>query len=202
MTLPSGYIDAYIEPCGAYGWQGGPGFKTTIVTMRNGRERRNAEWEFARHSFTQPFLNIPPEDYANIKQMHLVAKGMTRCFKFTDELDYQALSEVFGEGDGVTTVFQLRKISVLAGVSYTRNTYVIRPGSVILKNGATVAHTLDVDRGLVTFSVAPASGATLSGTWDFDLWVRFNQDDLPFSIDNLNAINGSVSLIEVPPPPL
>lgn len=202
MALPEGYLDAYIEQCPAYGWQGAPGFQTTIVTMRSGRERRNAEWSKARHSYTIKFLNIARTSYMGIKQMHLSCMGRLRAFKFKDQLDYQADAEVFGEGNGVDTVFQLRKVSTIDGVSYIRDTYVIRPGSTILKNGSAVTHTVDPDRGLVTFAVAPALGATLSGTWDFDVWVRFNQDDLPFSIDSKDAINGSVSLIEVPPPPL
>lgn len=197
-----GYLDAYLEPCAGFGWQGGPEFKTRIVEMANGRERRNAEIANARHGFTAPFLNIPREDYAKIKQMHLVCKGRLHCFKFRDELDFEADNEVFGEGDGAETVFQLRKVSVIDGVSYIRETYVIRPGSVITVNGSPATHTVDLDRGLVTFAAAPGDGALLRGTWNFDVWVRFDQDNLPFSIDNRNAINGAVSLIEVPPPPL
>lgn len=196
------YIDAYIEQCAGFGWQGGPEFKTRIVEMKSGRERRNAGIANARHSFTVPFNNIPQENYYLIKQMHLVCRGMLHAFKFRDELDYTATDEVFGTGDGTETVFQLRKISTIDNVSYIRDTFVIQPGSEILVNGSTATHTVDLDRGLVTFAAPPANGAALSGTWEFDLWVRFNQDDLPFSIDNRNAINGSVSLTELPPPPL
>lgn len=202
MALPEGYLDAYIEQCPAYGWLGSPGFQTTIVSMRSGRERRNAEWEKARHSYTIKFMNIARGAYMGIKQMNLSCMGRLRAFKFKDQLDYQAEAEVFGEGNGVDTIFQLRKVSVIDGVSYIRETYVIQPGSEIFVNGLPAAHTIDLDRGLVTFSVGPTLGATLSGNWEFGVWVRFNQDDLPFSIDNPDAINGSVSLIEVPPPPI
>lgn len=205
MALP--YLNAYIEKCPTFGWQGGPVFKTTIVTMRNGRERGNAEWQYARHSYSAPFRNIKPGAYMGIKQMHLVCRGRLYYFKFKDQLDHTADNEVFGEGDGAETTFQLRKVSTIDGVSYIRETYVIRPGGVFKVNGVPAAHTVDLDRGLVTFSVAPANGAALSGDWEFDVWVRFDQDDLPFSIDNKTArnepaINGSVNLIEVPPPPL
>lgn len=201
------YLDAYIKRCPAYGWQGGPTFKTRIVEMRNGRERRNAEWAQARHAFSAPFRNIQREEYANIKQMHLVCRGMLHSFKFRDQLDYEATNEVFAQGNGVAKVFQLRKISTIDGVSYTRETHVIRDGSTIRVNGAVAAHTVDQDRGLVTFAVAPINGALISGTWQFDVWVRFNQDDLPFSVDSGNAsgqrfITGSIDLIEVPAPPL
>lgn len=206
MALPEGYLDAYIEQCPAFGWMGGPSFQTTIVTMRNGRERRNAEWSKARHSFTMPFNNIDQDGYIGIKQMHLSCLGRLRAFKFIDELDHTADGAVFGQGTGAQSTFQLRKVSVIDGVSYTRETYVIQPGGVFRVNGTPAAHTIDLDRGLVTFSAPPANLSTLSGDWDFGLWVRFDQDDLPFSLDSRNAntpfINGSVSLIEVPPPPV
>lgn len=198
------YLRAYIEKCPGFGWQGGPSFKTRIVSMANGRERRNAEQAYARHAFSAPFRNIRREDYANIKQMHLVCRGMLHAFKFKDQLDYQAASEVFGAGTGAQTVFQLRKISTIDGVSYTRNVYAIRSAAVTV-NGVASAPTIDMDRGTVTFAVAPAAAAVLRWTGEFDIWVRFNQDDLPFSIDNKSPkngvlVNGSVDLIEVPPP--
>lgn len=195
------YLDAYLQPCPGYGWQGGPAFKTRIVEMKNGRERRNADIAEARHSFQSPFKNISKDAYRELKQMHLVCKGRLHCFKFRDELDYQAVNEVFGEGDGVETEFQLRKISVIDGISYIRNTYVVTDGeAVVTVNGTPTSVTVDADRGTVTFGAPPANSAVLRGTWEFDVWVRFDQDYLPFSIDNKNAVNGSVDLIEVPPP--
>ena len=200
------YLDAYLQPCPGFGWQGGPEFKTRIVEMRNGRERRNADIANARHGFSVPYRNIPKADYAQVKQMHLVARGMLHAFKFRDQLDYQAVDEVFGEGDGVTTVFQLRKVSTVDSVSYIRETYVISDDFVPMleTNGSPAgAHSIDADRGLVTYSVAPAAAAVLSGTWNFDLWVRFNQDNLPFSIDQVrDYASGTLNLIEIPPPPL
>lgn len=198
------YLDAYLQPCPGYGWQGGPAFKTQIVEMVSGRERRNAMIAEARHQFQAPFVNITREAYRNIKQMHLVCRGMLHCFKFRDELDYQADDEIFAQGDGSETTFQLRKISQIDGVSYTRNTYVINSGAVIRVNGTPTAVTVDADRGLVTFGAPPADGAVLSGDWTFDVWVRFNQDYLPFSLDAANGserfANGTIDLIEVPPP--
>jgi uncharacterized protein (TIGR02217 family) len=194
------YLRAEIEQCPAYGWQAKPSFKTLVVSMANGRERRNADQAYARHSYSVPFLNIAQSDYRNIKQMHYVCRGMLHCFQFKDQLDYQADGEIFATGNGTQTVFQLRKISTIDGVSYDRNCYVIRPGVVITDNGSPVSPTVDEDRGTVTFGAAPANGHALRWTGEFAVWVRFNQDDLPFSLDNLNAVNGTIDIIEVPPP--
>lgn len=183
---------------------GRPVFQDAHRQHTNGRERRNAEQAYARHAYSAPFRNIRPADYANIKQMHLVCRGMLHAFKFKDLLDFEAVGEVFGAGTGAQTVFQLRKISTIDGVSYTRNVYAIRSAAVTV-NGVASSPTIDMDRGTVTFAAAPAAAAVLRWTGEFDIWVRFNQDDLPFSIDNKSPkngvlVNGSVDLIEVPPP--
>lgn len=197
----SAYINAYIDQCATFGWQGGPNFLTRIVTMRNGRERRNADRAKAIHSYTVPFMNIDRDGYANIKQMHYVCMGMLRNFKFRDELDYQLDNEVFGVGNGVKTVFQLLKQSTLDGVTYQRDITVIEPGMTFTSNGSPATPTVDYERGLITYAVAPANGVVLRATGTFAMWVRFNQDDLPFSLDNPDAINGSITVIEQPPPP-
>lgn len=194
------YLRSEIEECPAYGWQGGPNFKTLIVSMASGRERRNAEWAQARHSYSMPFLNISKEQYRNIKQMHYVCRGQVNNFLFKDELDFEAQDAFFGLGDGATTEFQLGKISTIDGVSYDREIYYILPGATVTVSGAPATVTIDNDRGLVVFSGAPANDAVLEWSGEFRLWVRFNQDSLPFSLDNVNAVNGTVDLIEVPPP--
>lgn len=195
------YLNAYIEECPAFGWQGGDEFSTRIVQMANGNERRNAEWAEARHRYSMPFMNISKADYRNIKQMHLVCRGQLHCFRFRDQLDYEATSEVFGVGDGVTRTFQLSKTSTIDGVSYQRNCYAI-VSAAITSNGSPVSPTIDYERGLVTFSVAPTIGAVLRWTGIFDIWVRFTEDYLPWSLDNPDATNGQVNVMEVPPPEL
>lgn len=200
MSDSPGYLRAEIAQCPAYGWIARPQFNTKITTMANGRENRNAMWANARHAYSAPFQNIKPESYRNIKQMHYVCRGMAGCFQFKDQLDHLAENEIFGYGDGTTAVFQLRKISTIDGVSYDRDCFVIKPGAVFTDNLSPVSPTVDLDRGTVTFSVAPASSHVLRWTGEFRVWVRFDQDDLPFSLDNKNAVNGTVELIEVPPP--
>lgn len=195
------YLDAYLEPCPGYGWEGGPTFRTQIVELQSGRERRNAEWSRARHKFTAPFNNISKAAYRNIKQMHLVCRGMLHAFRFRDELDYQAVNEQFGTGNGTRRDFQLAKISTLDGLSYTREVFALVTVPVITVNGSpTSAFAVNTRTGKVIFDSAPANGAVLRWTGEFDIWVRFATDDLPFSIDNIDAVNGSVSLIEVAPP--
>ncbi|WP_369913867.1 DUF2460 domain-containing protein [Xanthomonas sp. NCPPB 3005] len=193
------YLDAYLPPCPGYGFEGGPKFSTRIVQMANGRERRNANWRSAQHAYTAPFLNISRQAYRELKRMHLVCRGMVHCFRFKDYLDFEALNEVFAIADGVRTTFQLAKFSTVDGISYEREVYAI-VAATITDNGLAASPSVDMQRGTVTFASPPANGHVLRWSGEFDVWVRFDQDDLPFTLDNVDATNGQVSLLEQPPP--
>lgn len=195
------YLDAYLAPCPGYGWDGGPTFKTNIDVLQNGDEYRNAEWVEARHSYGAPFQNISREAYRSLKTMFFAAHGMLYAFRMVDELDYQADDEIFGVGDGTEDTFQLRKISLVDGAEYSRNVYALPADPVITVDGVpTTAFTANLRTGQVLFDTPPAPTAVLRWSGDFDVWVRFATDSLRFSLDNPNATNGTVELIEVPPP--
>lgn len=205
------YIHAYLRPCAGFGWTGGDEFQTRIVEMANGRERRNADWSQPRHRYTAPFNNISKEAYREIKSMHLVCRGQLHNFLFRDELDFEADGELFGVGDGVRREFPLSKLSIQDGVSYQRLVHALyspledgsaqeEDPSITINGGSTTAFVVDYERGLVVFNVAPSNGAVLRWSGVFSIWVRFAQDFLPFSLDNPNATNGSVDLLEVPEP--
>ena len=114
------YLRKYIPACETFGWVGGPEFMTRIVEMRNGRERRNAEWANARHRFQLPYWNLKSSDYARIKSHHLVCRGRLHNFLYQDRLDHSAQAAVFGIAEAGQTAFQLGKTSELDGVSYFR----------------------------------------------------------------------------------
>lgn len=205
------YLKAYLQPCPGFGWTGGNEFQTRIVEMANGRERRNAEWSQPRHRYNVPFNNIGRVAYRQVKSMHMVCRGQLHAFLFQDDLDHQASNELFGVGDGVRTDWPLSKLSVQDGVTYQRLVHALysplddgsaqEEDPVITKNGvATTAFAVDYERGNVVFTVAPTEGQELRWSGPFSIWVRFAQDYLPFSLDNPNATNGSVDLIEVPEP--
>jgi uncharacterized protein (TIGR02217 family) len=197
------HLDAYLAPCPGYGWDITPVFRTLINELQNGDEYRNAEWIECRHRATAPFLNISKDAYREIKRMFLVCRGMLHAFRFRDELDYEATNEIFGTGDAATQEFQLLKASEADGVEYQRYVYAISVGTTptITINGVpTTAFILNNRTGKVLFDTPPPMSAVLRWSGEFDLWVRFATDEIPFSLDNPNATNGQVILWEVPPP--
>lgn len=190
-----------IEACPGFGFTGGPEFQTNIKMLQSGREKRNADWAVCRHRYGVPFNNITDEAYLNIKRVFLVARGQTHTFLHKDWGDYQAFDESFSIGDGTTGPYQLRKVSTADVGEYDRVITKPKTGAIIKKNGIVVAATVDEVTGEVILSASAAPGSVLTWTGEFFVHVRFNSDQLPFSLDNKMgdgfANNGSLELIEV-----
>lgn len=210
------YLRAYIPACEGYGWEGGPEFSTTIVQLRSGREQRNAAWAQPRHFYSLPFVNITQQQYAPIKQMHMNRRGRWGVFLYRDRLDDQAEDEIFAVAEPGQDTFQLGKWSIIDGVSYYRHVtalYAPDGGGAAVEADPTITvdgtqtstFTVDHDRGLIVFNTPMSGGEILRWTGEFSVWVRFDNDRLPFSIDNRSGgdyvVNGQVDLLEMPPPP-
>ena len=190
-----------IAPVPGFGFTGGPEFNTNIKPLANGREKRNADWDFCRHKYTAPFQNITEDAYREIKKVFLVMRGRTHTFLHRDWGDFSAVNEQFGVGDGATKTFQLSKTSQAGAGTYVRTIDKPDAGVVIKVNGAITPATVSQLDGSVVFVTAPATGAVLTWTGEFFVHVRFDVDYLPFSLDNLSGgkyvTNGSIDLYEV-----
>lgn len=211
----SEYLKAYIPACEAYGWEGGPEHKTRIVQLRSGRERRNAEWVQPQHFFSLPFQNITQPQYAPVKMMHMNRRGRWGAFLYRDRSDWQADDEALVVAEAGQDTFQLGKWSLIDGVTYYRHVYALYvPGSdwaaedseisITVNDAPASTYVLDRDRGLVIFDTPMSGGEIIRWSGAFSIWVRFDNDRLPFSIDNRSGgeyvMNGQVDLLEMPPP--
>lgn len=77
-------------------------------------------------------------------------------------------------GDGVSTQFQLSRLIGASGVDIIQNLN----GAIVAKvNGSTAAQSVS-STGVVTFSVAPANGATITWAGSFYFLCRFDSDSL------------------------
>lgn len=195
-------IDAELEVCPAFGWQGGPEFNTLIKQLRSGRERRRSLQEVVKHRYMLPFQNITDEDYLQgLKSVFLAARGRAYTFRVKDASDFTADAAILGAGDGVETEFDLYVPYTFGDSTYNRLIlYPVNP--VFYVDGVSTAATFNTDTKKVVFSAAPGDATQLSWDGEFRVLVRFASDTFPMSIDNRfgtgqYAMNGSVELVEV-----
>lgn len=194
--------------CPAYGWQSGPSGNTEITKLKNQHEARNAIGDEARHYFTLPFANVESDDYLRyLKSVHMVMYAMTHSFLVKDWLDFEVEGEPIGDAPSGSTAVQLKKTygiySPGGSLLASRSRDITKPvaGAVVYQAGIAKAGTLDTATGLFTPSTAWTEGQALTWTGEFRVPVRFNNDYMPMSIENLSrgqhVVSGSVELIEV-----
>lgn len=96
---------------------------------------------------------------------------------YTDPDDYEVTDQSFGQGDGVTTAFQLYR----SFGGFSEPIYAPAPTEVKVAGIATGAYTLGAT-GVLTFAVAPAAAASLTWTGTYEFVCRFDDDS--FDIEN------------------
>ena len=194
-------IDAELDLCPGYGWQGGPEFYTRILTLRNGHERRNANWLGMKHRFVLPFQNITDNDYlAYLKSVFVACAGRAESFRAKDWSDFTATAQSLGNAPAGSAAVQLVKTYAFGSTTYSRE--ITKPVSAtVYQNAVAKAGTLDDQTGLFTPSTAWTEGDPLTADFEFRVPVRFASDVLSISIDNRRgqdyAMNGSIELVEV-----
>ncbi len=171
-----------------------PAFSTQIVTAGGGAEQRNAGWAEARCRYDVGPGVRSEEDIAALLGFFRARMGPARGFRLRDPFDWQGLDEAIGTGDGVTRRFALVR-------HYDASTRrVTRPvaGSVVVKvAGVARGFTSDAG-GWVVLDAAPAAGAAVTASFDFDVPVRFAEDSLSVSRATFRAgVAASVPLIEL-----
>ncbi|HRQ82533.1 MAG TPA: DUF2460 domain-containing protein [Azospirillaceae bacterium] len=167
------------------GASGGPGYSTTVVVTVSGHEKRNVNWAQARGKWNVAHGLKTRDQVAGLIAFFRARKGKAYGFRFKDWTDYQGAGQPLGVGDGATKSFQLTKIYASGGVVEAR--VIAKPvaGTVVVyKNGVAAAGwTVDAAVGVVTFAVAPVSGAVLTADFEFDVPARFDTDQMDITAE-------------------
>ena len=166
------------------GARGGPAFRTTITTLDGGYEVTQINWEQARWTGQIGYGISERSSYFELIEFFRARRGMARGFLFKDWTDYYAINQLIGTGDGVTTQFQLIKTYDDTIFPFTRK--ITRPvtGTVqIYNNGTPVSPTINYTTGLVTFGVAPVASNPITATFDFDIPMRFDTDQMAVQLE-------------------
>lgn len=163
--------------------QKSPEWSTRVATAVSGRERRAQYWSAPRWRFKvdHEFLRTwsPPEDeLARIVEFFCDHAGQARQFYFYDQTDNLVENQKIGEGDGVTTKFQLRR-SVRR---WSEPVYAIAGGFHIYVNYVEAAANV-LTNGVVEFATAPAAGRIITWSGRFMFLCRFDADQIDLAQD-------------------
>lgn len=172
-----------------------PTFSTGVTTSAGGRETRRVAWAEARTRYDVGPGVRSEADVATLLAFFRARLGAARGFRLRDPFDWRVTGETIGTGDGVTRQFALVRRYDAATRRITRPV----AGSVRVAIGgvATSGFTLSAG-GLITLDAAPAAGAAVTASFDFDVPVRFAEDQLRVTrATYLAGAAPSVPLIEV-----
>jgi uncharacterized protein (TIGR02217 family) len=177
------FVDVRLPKQHGYGTVGGPAFKTEIVVTANRRESRNQAFRDARRRYDLSVTARTQSEAEALHEFHAAMGGALYSFRFWDALDYKLSDSVIGIGDGSQKKFQVIKTYTKSSASYTRIiTKPLLDGFKLWVNAtlqtAGAHYVLDLLTGEVTFATAPAPGATIKCSGQFDVPVRFVEDEL------------------------
>lgn len=197
------------------GASGGPGRRTDIVALSNGGETRNARWADARRRYDVGTGLRGLDDLYRLIEFFEARRGQLYGFRFRDPVDNRsgahgqavtAIDQLIGEGDGVTTLFELTKTYADPGGTTARRIEKPVEGSVIVAvDGALLApgdFSVDPATGVVTMEPAavPAPGTQVTAGFEFDIPVRFDTDRIEINLAAFKAGSvPSVPLVEIKP---
>jgi uncharacterized protein (TIGR02217 family) len=129
-------------------------------------------------------------------------RGRLHAFRFKDHADFKATDQVIGTGDGAMVNFQLVKTYGAPSRPYVRTISAPVVGTVLvaINDVPATALTLNAMTGLITFNSAPAPGAAITASFEFDVPVRFDVDSITVNLSHFEAGDiPEVPLVEVRP---
>lgn len=185
------------------GAQGGPGFKTTILQLSSGFEKRNIDWERSRGRWDLSYGLDRKANQEAVLAFFYARQGRANGFRFKDWTDYQIGStnpdapQEIATADGTQDRFQI--VRRYTSGSFTFSRAITRPVSGTIRvffdsAEETTGFVIDFSTGVIDFTSAPTNGISIGVIGEFDVPVRFDIDSL-----NLRAERDDVfSFPEVP----
>lgn len=183
-----------------FGSSGGPAFSTDVITVDGGFEVRNQNWAQARRRYDAATGLRSAADVNTLAQFFYARAGRARGFRLKDWGDFSASAQALGTGNGTQTQFQLLKLYTSGSITHTRTITKPVTGTVsVALNGVNQPSgwTLNSTTGVITFSTAPAAGVAVSASFEFDVPVRFDTDQLSVTAENFQLHSVQIPLIEI-----
>ena len=182
----------------SFGASGGPERRTDIVALGSGHEERNSRWADSRRHYNAGYGIKTLDQLHEAISFFEERRGQLYGFRWRDPMDWKSCppqsapsdtDQVVATGDGVTTAFQLVKRYGQAHAPWSREiTKPVVGSTVVAVDGVSQVIgtdvSVDVASGQLTFSsgAIPASGATITAGFEFDVPVRFDTDRLDVNV--------------------
>jgi uncharacterized protein (TIGR02217 family) len=191
-------IDARMSERAEAGFSVVLGSSTRVRDLKNGYERRNANWTLKKRRFTAKYAGWTKEMRDDLLAQVWVADGMTYSFRFKDWSDYSVTAQSLGTAPSGSTAVQLVKTYTKGSTTKTRTiTKPVASTVTVYQNGVAKAGTLDDTTGLFTPTTAWTGGAALTWTGNFDVCVRFATDEPEFVLPHRDIAEVVCELVEV-----
>lgn len=185
----------------SFGSLGGPERRTEVVTLSNGFEERNTPWAQARRRYDAGLGLRSLDDVERLIAFFEARQAMLHGFRWKDWADFKscrasrditALDQSLGYGDGTKTTFQLVKTYRSGEWETVRVLTKPVAGTVKVAIAGTeviesLAWTIDLETGVITFTSPPAVGAEITVGYEFDVPVRFETDLIQVSVAGFQA---------------
>lgn len=175
---------------------GGPLFNTALVTLDGGYEQSQQNWSIPRRAWQIGYGIQTREDYSEVMAFFMSRRGRARGFRFKDWSDYQITDQIIGTGDGTEDQFQIYKRYDDSILPFDRPiTQVVSGTLTVTLNGTpTVTYAL-LAGGIIDFTSPPGAGVVIRVTCEFDVPVRFDNDQM--TIDLVWSEAGSIPAIGI-----
>lgn len=191
------------------GSSGGPRRMTDVVTLRSGFEQRNSIWAHSRRRYNAGLGLQDIKNLYEVLEFFEARRGRLHGFRWKDWADYKSGDPItgtttgdvqIGVGDNTEDQFQLIKVYSDTAGSYTRTIRKPVAGTVkVALNGAAQTEgthfSVDSTTGILTFASPPGNAVVITAGFEFDVPVRFDQDEIIVNVEQFNA--GAVPDIDV-----
>lgn len=160
------------------GVQGGPVFRTTIVTLANGDEKRNVEWQVRRGQWNVGYGIQGRDDMESVYDFFHARMGQAYGFRFRDWMDYEVTAGATLDIAGQPTKRQLARVHTDTVRPYIREVRypILSTLKVYIDNVITAAYTVE-PLGVIAFTGGDPGDNVLT-TFEYDVPVRFDTDTL------------------------
>lgn len=203
------YVNSQLPQCISMGAQADVLWSTNIVSLTNGFDSSNQNWQDCRHNYDISYAVRTVTDFMTIRNHFNSVRGRAKSFPFRDPIDNTALQSegVLLENDESPSQWQMFKRYGSGVDAYDRKitrpvatptVYRTRTGST-----STITPTIDYTTGLVTIS-GHTSGDTYAWAGSFLVPCRYDTDRLPTLIADRESNGGellvrcdSIPLVEV-----